>query len=209
MPLHDWTERRGWEGVHLLWISELLRWIKPRLPSGYRAYIGSAPLLAVGVPSERPDVGIRSWRLEDLTAPSRVPARAEIEPDIEIAAAVLEAGERVVHRTRRPFDRRVGTDFASKQGSTGGARGLLKSLFGLSSRRGPSCLDRPSSSTARIFVCRRYRRGVASMSQTHCPRRSRTRHAWRSGRRRGTTFGDLASSPRIGSTVAESAFAVK
>ena len=43
MPLHDWTDRGGWEGVHHLWITELLRWVKPRLPAGYRAYIGSAP----------------------------------------------------------------------------------------------------------------------------------------------------------------------
>lgn len=38
MPLHDWTDRRGWDGVHHLWITELLRWVKPRLPTGYRAY---------------------------------------------------------------------------------------------------------------------------------------------------------------------------
>ena len=59
MPLHDWTDRPGWEGVHHLWITELLRWVKPRLPEPYRAFIGSAPLLAVGGPAERPDVGVR------------------------------------------------------------------------------------------------------------------------------------------------------
>lgn len=59
MPLHDWTDRSGWEGVHHLWIAELLHWIKPRLPAGYRAYIGSAPLLAVGAPAQRPDLGVR------------------------------------------------------------------------------------------------------------------------------------------------------
>ena len=48
MPLHDWTDGLGWEGVHHLWISELLRWIKPRLPVGYRAYIGSAPTVEIG-----------------------------------------------------------------------------------------------------------------------------------------------------------------
>ena len=57
MPLHDWSDSAGWEGMHHLWIAELLRWIKPRLPLGYRAYIGSSPLLAVGAPVERPDVG--------------------------------------------------------------------------------------------------------------------------------------------------------
>jgi hypothetical protein len=46
MPLHDWTDRPGWEGVHHLWISELLRWVKPRLPEGYRAYVGSENTMA-------------------------------------------------------------------------------------------------------------------------------------------------------------------
>jgi len=59
MPLHDWTDQPGWEGVHHLWITELLRWIKPRLPEGYRAYIGSAPTVAIGAPAERPDVSVR------------------------------------------------------------------------------------------------------------------------------------------------------
>ena len=36
MPLHDWTDRPGWEGMRHLWITELLRWVKRRLPSGYR-----------------------------------------------------------------------------------------------------------------------------------------------------------------------------
>ena len=68
MPLHDWTDRGGWEGVHHLWITELLRWVKPRLPMGYRAYIGSAPLLAVGCRQpasrrRRPEVvGSVDWR---------------------------------------------------------------------------------------------------------------------------------------------------
>ena len=33
MPLHDWSKLPGWEGVHDIWIVELLRWIKPRLSS--------------------------------------------------------------------------------------------------------------------------------------------------------------------------------
>ena len=32
MPLHDWAALAGWEGVHQVWIVELLYWIKPRLP---------------------------------------------------------------------------------------------------------------------------------------------------------------------------------
>ncbi len=93
MPLHDWTDRPGWEGMHHLWITELLRFIKPRLPAGFRAYIGSAPLLAVGAPSERPDVGVRSWSLADEAQPKE-PTAVEsypIErPDEEIAVATLD-----------------------------------------------------------------------------------------------------------------------
>jgi hypothetical protein len=54
MPLHDWTNCSGWEGVFHVWITELLRWIKPRLPSDYRVHIGTAPVLAVGAPAEKP-----------------------------------------------------------------------------------------------------------------------------------------------------------
>jgi Protein of unknown function (DUF4058) len=96
MPLHDWSDRPGWEGMHHLWITELLRWVKPRLPVGYRAYIGSAPLLAVGAPASRPDVGVRSWPPTETTAALGPPsAEAEInvdyaEPDDEVAVATLD-----------------------------------------------------------------------------------------------------------------------
>jgi hypothetical protein len=92
MPLHDWTDRRGWEGVHHLWITELLRWVKPRLPAGYRAYIGSAPTIAIGASSVKPDLGVRQWS-ED-PAPEGQDATpcgfATDEPDEEVAVAVLD-----------------------------------------------------------------------------------------------------------------------
>ena len=37
MPLHDWSELAGWEGVHLLWMTELLHAIKGNLPPEFRA----------------------------------------------------------------------------------------------------------------------------------------------------------------------------
>lgn len=94
MPLHDWTDRPGWEGVHHLWITELLRWIKPRLPEGYRAYIGSAPTVAIGAPAERPDVSVREWKEEQApgTSPDGLSATVQTpseEPDEEIAVATL------------------------------------------------------------------------------------------------------------------------
>ena len=95
MPLHDWNNRPGWEGMHLLWISELLRWVRPRLPEGYRAYLGAAPLLAVGSPSERPDVGVRSWSQEAISGTSQpinpVHELADSDqPDLEIAVASID-----------------------------------------------------------------------------------------------------------------------
>jgi hypothetical protein len=60
MPLHEWAELSGWEGVHQIWMVELLYWVQPRLPGGYRAYIGTTPAFAIDAPAaERPDVGVR------------------------------------------------------------------------------------------------------------------------------------------------------
>jgi Protein of unknown function (DUF4058) len=95
MPLHDWTDRPGWDGVHHLWITELLYWIKPRLPAAYRAYIGTAPTLAVGAAVERPDIGVRQWP-EGAAQPAPSPngadasAKATEDPDEEIAVATLD-----------------------------------------------------------------------------------------------------------------------
>ncbi len=96
MPLHDWTALPGWEGVHQVWIVELLYWIKPRLPPGYRAYIGTTPAFAIGAPGkERPDVGVREWPTGNgpqTSADHRpaAPADPAEEPDQEIAVATLE-----------------------------------------------------------------------------------------------------------------------
>src|SRR5580658_10390394 len=96
MPLHDWPEIPGWDGVHQVWIVELLYWIKPRLPDGYRAYIGTTPTFAIGAPAEeRPDVGVRDWpqangsQASPVEPPSTPPDAAE-EPDQEIAVATLQ-----------------------------------------------------------------------------------------------------------------------
>src|SRR5438128_12094126 len=95
MPLHDWTDRPGWDGLRHLWISELLRWIKPRLPAGYRAYIGTAPTVAIGAPPERPDVHVRQWNEEQPPTPAPSPQSADTgpaaeEPDEEIAVAAID-----------------------------------------------------------------------------------------------------------------------
>jgi Protein of unknown function (DUF4058) len=92
MPLHDWNEPAGWDGV----LVELLRWIKPRLPEGFRAYIGSTPALTVGALAQRADVAVRQWRPEELQVPQsqqELPADSQAkldEPDIETATLTLD-----------------------------------------------------------------------------------------------------------------------
>ena len=120
MPLHDWNDLAGWEGMHHLWITELLRWVKPRLPAGYRAYIGSAPLLGVGRPVERPDVGVRNWDVEAGEEPvgpaPGEPGPASAEPDDEVAVATLDPGDVSPRRATGPPDRGRRSDLAAQQG---------------------------------------------------------------------------------------------
>jgi hypothetical protein len=94
MPLHDWTDRLGWDGVHQLWNVELLRWIKPRLPEGYRAYLGTVPALGIDQPHQNPDVHVRNWLPTPQGAGAPSPAGTDSpsaeEPDEQIAVATLE-----------------------------------------------------------------------------------------------------------------------
>jgi hypothetical protein len=86
MPLHDWADRPGWEGLHIFWMTEIARALRADLPPGYRAVIGSSPLVAVGAASVKPDVAVTNE-----TAPrAPVPAPAPPEPDVEVAVATLE-----------------------------------------------------------------------------------------------------------------------
>ena len=98
MPLHDWAALPGWVVVHQVWIVELLYWIKPRLPEGYRAYIGTTPTFAIGAPAEeRPDVGVRDWPPADgpqaapTPLPSAAPDNSAEEPDQEMAVRPVES----------------------------------------------------------------------------------------------------------------------
>src|ERR1700761_5107927 len=61
MPLHAWKDDRGWDGVHNIWITELLYWLRPRLPAHYRVYLGSVPALTLDFALGRPDVAVREW----------------------------------------------------------------------------------------------------------------------------------------------------
>jgi hypothetical protein len=93
MSLHDWSAQTGWDGVHTLWISELLRFVKPRLPAGYRAYVGCSPTLTIGAPPAHADVQVRQWTPEPPTPPSSAEPVAgnDLQPDEEVAVSVLTA----------------------------------------------------------------------------------------------------------------------
>jgi len=94
MPLHDWTNDAGWDGFHLLWITHLFHFIKPRLPEDFRAYLGSVPALNVATATERPDVAVRHWLAEPPSnSPGTVSDNGDAaveEPDVETATIVLD-----------------------------------------------------------------------------------------------------------------------
>src|SRR4051794_12584214 len=95
MPLHDWSNLSGWEGVHILWMTELFHRVRPRLPAGYRAYLGSVPLLAVGAPEGKPDIRVHSWKSEEARPVGVSDAAADGDaPDseVEIAVATIDPG---------------------------------------------------------------------------------------------------------------------
>jgi hypothetical protein len=98
VPLHDWTDQPDWEGVHHLWITELFRWVKPRLPAGYRAYIGTVPTVAIGAPAQHPDVSVRQagepQPVGNGAAASPPPAESvKAGPDVEVAVAAIDPGK--------------------------------------------------------------------------------------------------------------------
>jgi predicted transcriptional regulator len=82
MPLHDWTDLPGWEGMHIFWMTEIARALRGRLTAGYRAVIGSSPLVAVGVAPVKPDVVVTNGTPQPNT-PTSAPAPSAIEPDVE------------------------------------------------------------------------------------------------------------------------------
>src|SRR4051794_9998048 len=94
MPLHDWSDDRGWDSMHLLWLSQLLDWVQPRLPSGFRAYFGAVPALTIDAPAgARPDMAVRKWRSETESTGGGAGAL----PDEEAVATFVLDEQRAVH----------------------------------------------------------------------------------------------------------------
>lgn len=102
MPLHDWSDDRGWDSVHLLWLNQLLDWVQPRLPAGFRAYLGAVPALTIDTPAGRPDVGVRQWpvgatpQAGERTAGAGGAPAADA-PDEEAMATFVLDEQRAIH----------------------------------------------------------------------------------------------------------------
>lgn len=86
MPLHDWTDRPGWEGMHAFWTTEIVRDLRGSLPPGYRAVIGSNPLVTIDAEQVKPDVAVT----EGPARPPAHPAAVPPEPEVEVEIGILE-----------------------------------------------------------------------------------------------------------------------
>src|SRR5207253_5325656 len=82
MPLHDWTDERGWDSVHPFWLPYLVEWVQPRLPEGYKAFLGGVPSLTVGSTNGKPDVSVRRWEPQPHPEVAATET-AVLEPDLE------------------------------------------------------------------------------------------------------------------------------
>lgn len=90
MPLHDWNKLDGWDGVHHLWLSELLLHIKPQLPPEYRAHIGTMPAISLDAVALKPDVSVRHWENGKSTETGSEPNSEFSEPETEVATLTLD-----------------------------------------------------------------------------------------------------------------------
>src|SRR3954452_4991243 len=87
MPLHDWTDERGWDSVHPFWLAYLVEWIQPRLPEGYKAFLGGVPALTVASGDGKPEVGARRWGPAQ-PAEAVATETAVLEPALEASVAI-------------------------------------------------------------------------------------------------------------------------
>lgn len=96
MPLHDWKDERGWNNVHLIWLAQLLDWVQPRLPTGYRAYLGSVPALTIDTP-DRADLSVRHWTSPSGASQQTSSLATSIEPDQEAVATFALDPQQALH----------------------------------------------------------------------------------------------------------------
>src|SRR5437867_2753167 len=96
MPLHDWTDERGWDSVHPLLLTYLLEYVQERLPEGYKAFLGGVPSLSVDTGHGKPDVSVRQWGQEPA-AEAATGGASVLEPDLEASVAIRLDPQRAVH----------------------------------------------------------------------------------------------------------------
>jgi hypothetical protein len=96
MPLHDWTDLANWETVHGTWIVELHRWLKPRLPPGFRSTLATVPSLMIAPVPVHPDVSVRRHPEPPDPAASSAGDLLDVAPDERVTLAMPDA-ERAVH----------------------------------------------------------------------------------------------------------------
>jgi hypothetical protein len=96
MPLHDWTDERGWDSVYPFWLAYLVEWIQPRLPEGYKAFLGGVPALTVAAGNGKPDVSVRQWGPRP-PAEGVATETAVGEPDLEASVAIRLDPQPAVH----------------------------------------------------------------------------------------------------------------
>jgi len=81
MPLHEWTDRDGWEGMRLLWMTEIASLLRYTLPTPYRVRIGASPRMVGRVAEEFPVVIDQR--------PTSAAGGMVREPDAEVTVATL------------------------------------------------------------------------------------------------------------------------
>jgi hypothetical protein len=96
MPLHDWTDERGWDSVHPLWLTYLLEYVQERLPEGYKVFLGSVPSLSVDAGHGKPDISVRQWGRESVVQ-GLAGGATTLEPDLEATVAVRLEPQRALH----------------------------------------------------------------------------------------------------------------
>src|SRR5271166_5247197 len=96
MPLHDWTDERGWDSVHPVWLTYLLEYVQERLPEGYKAFLGGVPSLTVDSGHGKPDVSVRQWGLQSV-AEAMPSSTGVLEPDLEASVVFRLDPQRALH----------------------------------------------------------------------------------------------------------------
>ncbi len=74
----------------------LVEWIQPRLPEGYKAFLGSVPALRVGSIDGKPDVSVLRWGLATPTEAAATET-AVLEPDMEASVVIRLDPPQAVH----------------------------------------------------------------------------------------------------------------